>query len=74
MCVSTIPERESFKISFETPRQKLLTLFCVSRSNKTVAFLSFYYLSNVFLMIYINAYIVSKCNCTAKDFSSIYEV
>ena len=52
---------ESFKVTFEAPRQKLLTLLCFSRTNKTVPFL-----------IFISAFADFKY--IAKDLISIHEV
>ena len=63
---------ESFKITFEVPQQKLLTLLCFLRRNKTLAILSLLFAFKVFQVICINAYI--DFEYIAKDLISIHEV
>ena len=59
-------------INLEAPRQKLLTLSCFLRRNKTVSFLNSLFSLKVFQVFYINAHIDSKY--IAKDLISIHEV
>ena len=63
---------ESFKITFEVPQQKLLTLLCFLRRNKTLAILSLLLAFKVFQVIRKNAYI--DFEFIAKDLISIHEV